>query len=72
MWGDAMRSELKDFGRKIEILQCERAMTNAKLARKIGVFPQNICKLKQSKKPQIKTIYKLANAFNVPVTYFIE
>ena len=63
---------LSRLGMKIEVLQCERAMTNIKLAKKIGIFPQYIPQLKRVKKPNIKTVYKLSNAFNVPVNYFLE
>lgn len=62
---------LSDFGKKIEILQAERALPNAKLARKLGIFPQNIAQLKRVKKPRIKTVYKLSQALNAPVSYLL-
>ena len=62
---------VSDFGKRIELLQCERAMTNAKLSKKIGIKPQNMGQLKRVKKPHAKTVYKLASAFNVPVSHFL-
>lgn len=67
-----MRKELTEFGKKLEILQCQKGVSTTELAKKIGVFHQNITQLKKTHKPTPKTINKLAAALSVPVTYFLE
>jgi len=69
MEGKAVNSPL---GLKIELLQAEHGMSTVDLARKMGIKPQNVSKIKRVKWARVTTIHKLSKAFQVPVTYFYD
>lgn len=60
------------LGKKIDLLQAEKDITNVELANKMRIFPQNVAALKKRIRPRNSTIHKLAKALEVPVSIFFE
>lgn len=61
-----------EIGLKIELLQAEQNLSNVELAKKLGIYPQNVPRLKRVKDLRATTIHKLSRAFDVPVSYFFD
>ena len=59
------------IGLKIELLQAEQNVNNLELAKRLGIRPQNIARLKR-RDVRLTTIHRLAKAFNTPVRYFFD
>ena len=61
-----------NIGKKVELLQAERNVTNNELAKRMGIKAQNIPGIKRAKHVRVTTVHKLAKALDVPVIYFFE
>lgn len=67
-----MAKQISEFGKRLELILCENNMTQAELARKIGVLRENVSHMKKVKRPSFPTIHKVAKACRVPVGYFLS
>ena len=63
---------ISEFGRKIDFVCAERDLNNSDLARISGISRQSIYNLKRSEYPKGTTIYKIAKALHIPVSFFFE
>ena len=56
----------REFGRNLRALRLERKVTQSEVAEAIGLEPHNLNRIENGKSfPQIKTIIKLINYFNI-------
>lgn len=66
------RKGISEFGRKIDFVCAERDLNDSDLARISGISRQAIYNLKRSEYPKGTTIYKIAKALHIPVSFFFE
>jgi len=57
---------------KIEILRQEKGITQAQLAKHVGITPAGYSLILKNKEIKVSTLEKIANALGVPVTYFFD
>jgi len=62
----------KSFGLKIEELQADKGISLLELSALTGMSRQTLYRVKKAKRPHMMTIHKLAKAFKVPSSYFLE
>ena len=56
----------REFGKNLRALRLERKVTQSEVAEAIGLEPHNLNRIENGKSfPQIKTIIKLINYFNI-------
>lgn len=56
----------REFGKNLKALRLERKVTQSEVAEAIGLEPHNLNRIENGKSfPQIKTIIKLINYFNI-------
>lgn len=66
------RKRITEFGQKIDFVCAERDLNDSDLARISGISRQAIYNLKRSEYPKGTTIYKIAKALHIPVSFFFE
>lgn len=58
---------------KFEILRIKKGVTVSEISKSTGIVQSTFSDWKKGKsKPKVEKLMKLADYFNVPVTYFLE
>ena len=66
-----IRKMQNELGRKLKALRLERGLTQEQLAFEVDIFRDHLSNIELGKHPvNIKTLYKLAQFFEVDMKYF--